>query len=92
MIDSVVVLVTTTITNTTNWVGDANVSNRFSSPNATLISGTSSVGLNHVDQTGTSGPKQVAAAKVRITCTGANPGAGVVHITVFYRQFVAPTS
>ena len=93
IIEAVVCRVTTTITTTTNWaVGDATISSRFSSANGTLTAGTTSVGLNQADQTGTSGPKQVSAAKVRITCTGSNPGAGVIRITVFYRSFVAPTS
>lgn len=93
IIDAVTCFIYTNITTTTNWaVGDANVSNRFSSPNGSLAAGTSSVGLNQVDQTGNSGPKQLAASKVRITCTGSNPGAGVIRITVFYRQMVAPNS
>ncbi len=96
IIESVVCRVTTTITTTTNWaVGDATTSARFSSPNATLTSGTTSVGLNHMQgsvSTDAAGPVQTSAAKVRITCTGSNPGAGVIRITVFYRQFVAPTS
>jgi hypothetical protein len=70
-----------------------NGTGRFYSPAlATLTLGTTVIGLTHVDKTGTSGPVQTAAAKVRITCTGSNPGAGAVRITVFYRQFVAPTS
>lgn len=93
IIEAVVARVTTAITVTTNWaVGDGTVSNRFAAANATLAAGTTEVGLKHVDQTGTSGPIQSAAAKLRITCTGSNPGAGVVRVTVFYRQFVAPTS
>lgn len=93
IIEAVVCRVTTTITTTTNWaVGDATIAARFSAANTTLIAGTTSVGIQQCDQTGTSGPKQVAASKVRITCTGSNPGAGIVRITVFYRQFVAPTS
>lgn len=93
IIEAVVVRVTTAITVTTNWaVGDATISNRFAPALATLTLGTTVIGLTHVDLTGTSGPRQTAAAKVRITCTGSNPGAGAVRITVFYRQFVAPTS
>lgn len=96
IIEAVVCRVTTTITTTTNWaVGDATQSARFSSANATLVAGTTSIGLNQADPTVASanlGPVQVAAAKVRITCTGSNPGAGIIRITVFYRQFVAPTS
>ena len=93
VIESVAARVTTTITAAaTMWeVGDASVANRFISNDSTLTSGETQVGLNHVDQTGTSGPKQTSAAKVRIT-TDANPGAGAIRITVFYRQFVAPTS
>lgn len=96
IIEAVVCRVTTTITTTTNWaVGDSVQSARFSSPNATLTAGTTSIGLNQADPTVSSsnlGPVQNSAAKVRITCTGSNPGAGAIRITVFYRQFVAPTS
>lgn len=96
ILDGVVCRVTTAITTTTNWaVGDANQAARFSSANSTLTVGTTSVGMNHLDPTVASsnlGPVQVAASKVRITCTGSNPGAGVIRITVFYRQFTAPTS
>lgn len=93
IIEAVTARITTTITTTTNWaLGDATIAARFAAANATLTSGTTTVGLQHVDQTGTSGPKQVSAAKLRITCTGSNPGAGVIRVTVFYRQFVAPLS
>jgi len=95
IIDAVVCRITTTITTTTNWaVGDSTTANRFSSANATLASGTTSIGLNQHDPSvaAAAGPIQAAAAKVRITCTGSNPGAGVIRITVFYTQFVAPTS
>lgn len=93
IIEAVVCRITTALTVTTNWaVGDATISNRFSSANSTLTLGTTSIGLNHVDQMGTSGPKQISAAKVRITCTGSNPGAGAIRITVFYRTFTPPTS
>lgn len=95
IIDSVVCRVTTTITTATDWsVGDPTTAARFSSANATLTSGTTSVGLNQMSGAVTTlaaGPTQAAAAKVRITTTG-TPGAGVIRITVFYRQFVAPTS
>jgi hypothetical protein len=37
------------------------------------------------------GPVQSAAAKLRITTTG-TPGAGKIRVTVFYRQYVAPSS
>jgi len=96
IIEAVVARITTTITTTTNWaVGDTTTSARFSSANATLTAGTTSVGLNHQKgavSTDATGPTQTAAAKVRITCTGSNPGAGKIRITVFYSAFVAPTS
>ena len=93
IIQAVTARVTTTITTTTDWkVGDATIAGRFSGANSTLTSGTTSVGLVHIDQTGTSGPRQTSAAKVRITCTGSNPGAGKIRVTVFYRQFIPPTS
>lgn len=92
IIESVVARVTTTITTATNWeLGDATTPGRFSAPNSTLVAGTTQVGLVHVDQTGAAGPRQTAAAKVRVTVTG-TPAGGVIRITVFYRQFVAPTS
>lgn len=88
--------ITTTITTTTNWaVGDGTTSARFSSANATLTAGTVSVGLNHMQgsvATDAAGPVQTTAAKVRITCTGSNPGAGVIRITVHYLLLGAATS
>lgn len=92
IIEAVVFRITTTILTATAWeAGDATIATRFLSTGSALILGTTAVGLNCVDQTGTSGPKQSAAAKVRITTTG-TPTAGTIRITVFYRQFVAPTS
>lgn len=92
VIEAVVARVTTTIVTATNWkLGDATTSGRFTAANATLAAGTTDIGLVHVDQTGAAGPKQTAAAKLRITTTG-TPSAGVVRVTVFYRTFVAPTS
>lgn len=92
IIEAVVARVTTTITTATDWkLGDATIAGRFSAANSTLVAGTTQVGTVMADQTGTSGPRQVAAAKVRVTTTG-TPGAGAIRITVFYRQFVAPTS
>jgi hypothetical protein len=92
-IESVVVRVTTVIpTAATFTVGDATIPGRFATGVA-VAAGTTAVGLIHVDQTGTSGPRQTAAAKVRIT-PNLTPGAatGVVRITVFYRTYTAPTS
>jgi len=93
VIEAVVVRVTTVIpTATTFAVGDATIAARFAT-GISVAANTTAVGLTHVDQTGTSGPKQVAAAKVRITPNGTPAAAtGVVRITVFYRQYVAPTS
>ena len=96
VIRSVVARITTTITTSTDWaLGDPTSSARFASPNATLAAGTTTVGLNHRQgsvATDALGPVQTAAAKLRITLTGANPGAGVVRVTVFYEEFTAPTS
>jgi hypothetical protein len=96
IIESVEARVTTTITTTTNWaVGDTTTAARFCAANATLTAGTTSTCLQAWQgsvATDAAGPVQAAAGKVRITCTGANPGAGVIRITVFYRRFVAPTS
>jgi hypothetical protein len=91
-IEAVTAYVTETITGSTDWeLGDATVAGRFSAPDATLTAGTSVVGLVHMDQTGTAGPRQTTAAKVRITATG-TATAGKVRITVWFSQFVAPTS
>lgn len=84
--------ITTTITTATNWkIGDATISGRFTAANATLVAGTTSVENVHLDQTGTSGPRQTAAAKIRLTTTG-TPGAGKIRVVVHFRTFVAPTS
>ena len=95
IIEAVTARITTTITTATDWsVGDATTAARFSSANATLTSGTTSVGLNHRKggvATDAAGPTQTSAAAVRITMTG-TPGAGAIRITVFYSQFIAPTS
>jgi hypothetical protein len=92
IIEAVVARVTTTITTATSWqLGDATIAGRFSAANATMTAGTTQVGTVQADQTGTSGPRQVAAAKVRVTTVG-TPGAGAIRITVFYRQFVPQTS
>jgi hypothetical protein len=95
IIESVVARVTTTITTATDWkLGDATQAARFTNANATLVAGTTTVGLNQADPTVASanlGPVQTSAAKVRVTTTG-TPGAGVIRITVFYRQFVPPAN
>ena len=92
IIEAVVARVTTTITTATDWkLGDAATAGRFSPANHDLTAGTAQVGTVQADQSGAPGPRQISAAKLRITTTG-TPGAGVIRVTVFYRQFVPPTS
>lgn len=92
IIEAVVARITTTITTATDWkLGDPTTAGRFTAANATMTAGTTDVGTVHVDQTGAAGPRQTAAAKVRVTTTG-TPGAGAIRITVFYRQFIPPSS
>ena len=92
IIDCVAIYITQTIsggsTPTTIAIGDSGTSNRFISTGTPLTAGSSAVGLNQIDA-GTS--SQAAAAKVRVTLDQI-PGQGIVRITVFYRQFSAPTS
>lgn len=93
-IESVTGRVTTTITTATDWkLGDASTAGRFcaAQSGAQLTAGATVVGLVHCDVTGAGGPRQTAAAKVRVTTTG-TPGAGAIRITSYYRTFVAPTS
>ena len=88
------VVVTITAAATTWEVGDSVTAARFTSPDAVLAAGETQAGLNHMKggvATDAAGPTQIAAAKIRIT-TDANPGAGSVRVTVFYRQYIAPTS
>lgn len=90
LIESVVARVTTTITTATSWaLGDGTTAARFAAANSTMTAGATSVGTAH--WAGTISSVQAAAAKVRVTTVG-TPGAGVVRITVFYSQLVAPTS
>jgi hypothetical protein len=92
IIESVTARVTTTIVTATDWaLGDGTISTRFTSANATLTAGTTTIGFNQVEGTGTSGKIQTSAAKLRITTTG-TPSAGVIRVTVYYRQFLPPTS
>lgn len=95
VIDGVACRVTTTITTATSWaVGDSTVAARFIAADSTLTSGETQVGIIqwNTANANTSGPVQTAAAKLRITAAGSNPGAGVVRCTVFYSQVVPPTS
>jgi hypothetical protein len=98
IIDAVVVRVTTTIsggsTPTTWEAGDATTAARFISTGTALTAGSTAVGLNQMQggvSTNAAGPVQSTAAKVRITLDQ-TPGQGAVRITVFWRQFTAPTS
>jgi hypothetical protein len=92
---SVTARVTTTITTATDWkLGDPTVADRFSDANATMTSGTTTVGINQwkADRTTAGqGPFQAGTAKVRITTTG-TPGAGVIRIVITYISLTAPTS
>ncbi len=89
IIDAVTARVTTTITTAVNWkLGDATTAARFMPINVGVAAGSTGVGL---DSVWTGDPRQYAAAKLRITLN-ANPGAGVIRVTVFYRTFSAPTS
>lgn len=92
ILEAVVARVTTAITGATNWgLGDTTTPGRFSAASTGLAAGSTVVGTVQADQTGAAGPRQTAAAKLRITTTG-TPTAGAIRVTVFYRQFVAPTS
>lgn len=96
VIEAVVVRVTTVIpTAATFTVGDPTTAARFGTGISVAANTTKSC-IDHWSGAVTTlaaGPSQAAAAKVRIT-PNLTPGAatGVVRITVFYRQFVAPTS
>lgn len=91
-IAAVTARVTTTIATATDWsLGTTSLSNRFNSTSTGLTAGSTVVGLSHVDQSSSAGPKQVTAGKVRVTTTG-TPSAGVIRVTVYYSQYVAPTA
>lgn len=100
IIDAVVARVTTTITAAcTGWeLGDATTAARFSSNNTVLTAGTTTdaAHIGTFNNTGiasaTTGVWQAAAAKVRITCAGGNPGAGAIRVIVYYHSPTAPTS
>ena len=96
IIEAVTARITTGITgaaNPTEWaVGDATTPERFTSYDMVLTLGETQVGLNQANgATGAAGPVQSSADVVRITLDQI-PDAGAVRVTVFYRQFVAPTS
>lgn len=74
--------VTTTITTSTNWaVGVSGTAAKFLAATTDLTAGTKKVGAAH--WAGTVAMFNAADAKVRITVTGANAGAGKVRVTVF---------
>lgn len=97
VIEAVVVRVTTVIpTATTFSVGDPTTAARFKSGISTAAN-TTAVCIDHWSgavATLAAGPSQASAAKVRLTMAGGTPAAntGRVRVTIFYRQFVAPTS
>lgn len=93
-IESVTGRVTTTITTATSWqLGDPTTAGRFTAAQSggQLTAAATIVGLVHCDVTGTGGPRQTAAAKVRVTTVG-TPGAGAIRITSYYRAYVPATS
>lgn len=97
ILEAVVARVTQAITTATDWkLGDGTTAARFcaAQSGAQLSLGATVVGLAHQQggiSTNATGPVQSAAAKVRVTTTG-TPGAGKIRVTVWFRQFVAPTS
>jgi len=96
LIVAVTARVTTTITSSaTGWkLGDASTDDRFTANNTNLTAGTTGVSVTIWDQSKAAGytPWQVAAAKIRITCAGGNPGAGKIRLCVFGFTVAAPTS
>lgn len=88
----VVARVTTTITaSATGWsLGDGSTAARFRANDTNLTAGSTGVGMAHL--TGTVAFIQAAAAKLRITCAGGNPGAGKVRVSVLALVATAPTS
>jgi hypothetical protein len=96
IIEAIVARVTEAIAGPTAWsLGDSAQAERFLANTTDKTLGTTKVGLAHRDPTVATadlGPVQSAAAKLRITTTVALPTTGKVRVTVFYRQFVAPTS
>src|SRR5208283_4070860 len=102
LIDIVQGYVTTTITSScTGWeLGDSGSATRFSTNNTNLTAGTGTVpsstqpplqATTNVAST-TAGMYQAAAASVKVTCAGGNPGAGAIRIIVYGRTFALPTS
>lgn len=97
IIMAVTARVTTVIPTATSFsIGDPTTAARFKSGVSTAAN-TTAVGIDHWSgavSTLAAGPSQASAAKVRLTMAGGTPAAntGRVRVTIFYRQFVAPTS
>jgi hypothetical protein len=93
MIDAVLYRITTGITGTTTsfTIGDGTVAARFCAAQSTLTVNTTGVCFAQADQTGTSGPRQVAAAKVVFTANGTIT-AGAMRLIVYYHTWTPPTS
>jgi hypothetical protein len=101
IIDLVQGVVNTTITTAcTGWeLGDSVTAARFSSNDTTLTAGEAvpkasfaPAQLGTGVASATTGVYQAAAAHLRVTCAGGNPGAGKVRVVVYGRTFINPTS
>jgi hypothetical protein len=95
IIEAVVARVTGAISTAANWsLGDSTTAARFLAATTDLILGTTKVGIAQWNPAGAApanGPQQSAAAKLRVTCNATATG-GKIRVTVWYRQFVAPSS
>ena len=92
--------VTTTITTSTDWkLGDPTTAARFTIANTALTAGSKSpttsippVMIGTGVANATTGMWQLAAAKVRISVTGANAGAGAIRVDTYGYTFNFPSS
>jgi hypothetical protein len=94
IIEAVTARVVVTVATATSWqLGDATTAGRFTAAQSggQLTAGATVVGLVHIDVAGAGGPRQTAAAKLRVTTVG-TPSAGQLRITTYYRSFVPATS
>lgn len=93
VIDAVLYRITTTITGTTTsfTIGDATIATRFCGTQSTLTAGTTGICFAQADQTGTSGPRQVAAAAAKFTANGTIT-AGAIRFIVYSHTWTPPTS
>jgi hypothetical protein len=92
IIDAVLYRITTTITTAVSFtIGDGTIATRFCGTQSTMTAGTTGTCFAQADQTGTSGPRQVSAAVVKIT-PNTTPGAGAMRLIVYYHTWVVPTS